>query len=108
MLHSHSREKLLHAINYFAYNTKYCGKVKLFKLLYFLDFQHYMEVGRSVTSTEYFAWKMGPVPVALQDEFENPSGDMLDAMNVTDPLPGLGRLLKEMPTRPNASNKFDK
>ncbi len=84
MLNTRSREKLLHAIIYFAHNTKYCGKVKLFKLLYFLDFQHFMEVGRSVTSTEYFAWKMGPVPVALQNELSEPSQDMLNAMNISD------------------------
>lgn len=84
MLKSRSREKLLHAINYFAYNTKYCGKVKLYKLLYFLDFQHYMEVGRSVTSLEYFAWPKGPVPVELQNEFLDPKPDMQAVMHVTE------------------------
>lgn len=84
MLKSRSRDKLLHAINYFVHNTKYCGKVKLYKLLYFLDFQHYMEVGRSVTSLEYFAWPKGPVPVELQNEFEDPRPDMTAAMHVTE------------------------
>jgi hypothetical protein len=36
MLIDTHREKLINAIVYFASNTKYCGKVKLFKLLYIL------------------------------------------------------------------------
>ena len=38
MIIDHHREKLIDAIIYFVLNTKYCGKTKLFKLLYFLDF----------------------------------------------------------------------
>jgi hypothetical protein len=33
MLISRDREKLVHAIVYFARNTRHCGKTKLFKLL---------------------------------------------------------------------------
>lgn len=70
MLIDRKRQKLLSAIQYFVENTRSCGKVKLFKLLYFLDFEHFKETGRSVTGLEYFAWPKGPVPVALQNEFE--------------------------------------
>ncbi|HEV7681080.1 MAG TPA: Panacea domain-containing protein [Pyrinomonadaceae bacterium] len=45
---------------------------KLFKLLYFLDFEHYKKTGRSVTGLKYFAWPMGPVPVSLKDEISHP------------------------------------
>ena len=90
MLQSHAREKLLHAIIYFAHNTAYCGKVKLFKLLYFLDFQHFMEVGRSVTSSDYYAWKMGPVPRDLHEELDAPQADMAKAMNVGESAPWKG------------------
>src|SRR5690606_25574398 len=38
MLKSTNRTKLIHAIVYFATHTRFCGKVKLFKLLYLLDF----------------------------------------------------------------------
>jgi uncharacterized phage-associated protein len=58
---------------YFATHTKYCGKTKLLKLLYFLDFKHFKQTGKSVTGQDYFAWKMGPVPREL---FEELSGDM--------------------------------
>jgi hypothetical protein len=37
------REKILNAVLYFAKNVKYPSKVKIFKLLYFLDFIHYKE-----------------------------------------------------------------
>lgn len=64
------RDKLLNAIIYFSKNTRYCGKTKLFKLLYFLDFEHFKEVGRSVTGLSYNAWRMGPVPTKLLNEVE--------------------------------------
>ena len=41
----HHREKLLNAIVYFANHTKSCGKTKLYKLLYYLDFTHFKETG---------------------------------------------------------------
>jgi uncharacterized phage-associated protein len=79
MLITHEREKLIQAINFFVRNTKRCGKVKLFKLLYFLDFEHFKATGRSVTGLHYYAWPMGPVPVSLHNELEAPEPDMQDA-----------------------------
>jgi len=73
MIVTHHREKLINAIIYFATHTKYCGKTKLLKLLYFLDFKHFKQTGKSVTGLDYFAWQMGPVP---RDLFEELSGDM--------------------------------
>ena len=64
------REKLLNAIIYFSNNTRYCGKTKLFKLLFFFDFEHFKEVGRGVTGLTYNAWRMGPVPTKLMNEVE--------------------------------------
>ena len=73
MIITHHREKLINAIIYFARNTKYCGKTKLLKLLYFLDFKHFKQAGKAVTGQDYFAWNMGPVP---RDLFEELSGNM--------------------------------
>ncbi len=73
MIITHHREKLINAIIFFANNTKYCGKTKLLKLLYFLDFKHFKETGKSVTGLDYYAWQMGPVPKEL---FEELSGRM--------------------------------
>ena len=69
------RLKLLNALIFFSENVLHVGKVKLFKLLYFLDFIHYSETGRSVTGLTYNAWPKGPVPVSLNDEWDNPSRD---------------------------------
>lgn len=79
MLISREREKLLNAISFFVSNTKWCGKVKLFKLLYFLDFEHFKQTGRSVTGMDYYAWPMGPVPVSLYGEMDAPEEDMAES-----------------------------
>ncbi|MGH6936304.1 MAG: Panacea domain-containing protein [Methylocella sp.] len=84
MLIKHDREKLIQAINFFVRNTRKCGKVKLFKLLYFLDFEHFKATGRSVTGLDYYAWKMGPVPVSLFEEIECPQPDLAEALRFED------------------------
>lgn len=71
MIISHDREKLVNSIIYFAQNTKFCGRTKLMKLLYFLDFKHFSQTGKSVTGQEYYAWSFGPVPSEVWREFEN-------------------------------------
>ena len=82
MLISRDREKLINTVVYFASNTRHCGKVKLFKLLYLLDFNHFRETGRSVTGLDYRAWKMGPVPLELMQEWEELEADMANAVSI--------------------------
>jgi uncharacterized phage-associated protein len=82
MLISRDREKLINAVVYFASNTRHCGKVKLFKLLYLLDFNHFRETGRSVTGLDYRAWPLGPVPLALMQEWEELEADMATAISI--------------------------
>ena len=82
MLISRNREKLINAIVYFASNTQHCGKVKLFKMLYLLDFSHFRETGRSVTGLDYRAWKMGPVPFTLMQEWDDPEHDLAEAIDI--------------------------
>lgn len=77
-----SRQKLINAIVFFASNTQYCGKIKLFKLLYLLDFEHFSQTGKSVTGFEYQAWKFGPVPTDLMEEWEDLSPDMAQAVHI--------------------------
>jgi uncharacterized phage-associated protein len=38
------------------------GKLKLMKLLYFLDFDFFEKYGKSVTGDQYLRWEKGPVP----------------------------------------------
>jgi uncharacterized phage-associated protein len=73
MIITYHREKLLNAIIYMANNTMFCGKTKLLKLLYFLDFKHFKQTAKSVTGLDYYAWEKGPVPKKL---FEELSGNM--------------------------------
>jgi uncharacterized phage-associated protein len=82
MIITHHREKLINSIIFFAKNTKYCGKTKLLKLLYFLDFSHFKQTGKSVTGLDYFAWGMGPVPKDLFEELScRMKSDMKMAIN---------------------------
>jgi uncharacterized phage-associated protein len=60
-----AKEKRINAIRYFCRHTRQLTETKLYKLLYFLDFLHFKEVGRPVTDLEYFAWDFGPVPTKL-------------------------------------------
>ena len=76
------RQKLINAIIYFAQNTAQCGKIKLFKLLYLMDFQHFQETGKTVTGLEYQAWKFGPVPVKVMEEWESPDPDLSNAIHI--------------------------
>lgn len=97
MLVSHEREKLINAIIYFANNTRFLGKTKLCKLLYFLDFEHFREAGRAVTGLEYFAWKMGPVPVDLYEEVDMPEPDMADKIEFIEKSTRRGTMLVVKP-----------
>lgn len=62
--------KLINAILYFSKNVRYPYKLKMFKLLYILDFKHFKAVGRPVTNLEYFAWDFGPVPKKLFEDID--------------------------------------
>jgi uncharacterized phage-associated protein len=96
MLISRDREKLINVIVYFARNTQYCGKTKLFKLLYLLDFHHFRLTGRSVTGLEYRAWKHGPVPFALMQEWDEFEPDLAAAIKVVpEPVFDFDRLRVE-------------
>ena len=80
---THHRDKLTNAIIYFAKNTKYCGKTKLMKLLFFLDFLHFKQTGKSVTGLDYFTWEKGPVPKDLFEELSgNLKPDLEQAINI--------------------------
>lgn len=82
MLKSREREKLINAVVYFASNTKHCGKIKLIKLLYLLDFEHFRQAGCSVTGMDYSAWKLGPVPAAFFQEWEQWQPDFASAIEI--------------------------
>lgn len=82
MLITQEREKLLNTIVFFSKNVNFFGKIKLFKLLYFFDFEHFKFTGRNVTGLDYYAWEMGPVPVTLFEELENPKADLIEKISI--------------------------
>jgi len=75
LLINHNREKLFNLITFFVKNTRNCGETKLFKLLYYADFRHVKETGKSITGLKYFAWERGPFPKKLYYEIKNPPED---------------------------------
>ena len=77
-----NRAKLIQAVVYFASHTRHCGKIKLIKLLYLLDFSHFRETGRSVTGLDYFAWKLGPVPYDVYQEWDALEADFAAAISI--------------------------
>lgn len=78
------RQRLLQAVVYFASSTKNCGKIKLFKLLYLLDFEHFRQTGKSATGLDYQAWKFGPVPVELMAEWEDLGPDLAGLVDIVE------------------------
>ena len=76
------RERLLHAITFFLEKTRYCFKLKLFKLLYFSDVRHFQSTGRAMTGLDFFAWPMGPVPRDLNQEIDDRAPSFTDTIKV--------------------------
>jgi len=69
-----NKEKLINSILYFTKKVNFPGKTKICKLLFYLDFTHFKETGKSVTGLDYYAWEMGPVSKSL---FYKISGDII-------------------------------
>lgn len=59
-----NRRAMEDAILYFVQkaNNEHLGRMKLMKLLYFADFDHYERVGESITGAAYKKYPYGPVP----------------------------------------------
>ena len=79
--------KLKAILLYFANNTdpKYLGKVKLMKLLYFLDFMHLKKYGTPVTYDTYIHLEHGPIPSAIKNLIDTADDD-LDASALADTI----------------------
>jgi len=59
--------KLKAILIYFANNSEKLGKVKLMKLIYFLDFTHVKKYGTPVTYDMYVHIKHGPIPSTIKN-----------------------------------------
>ena len=93
------RQKLINAIIFFVKKTRYCYKLKLLKLLYFFDFEHFRQTGKSVTGLKYKAWPMGPVAEDLFHEIDNPKPDMSEALTFKQQCFDSGKKYTEIKTK---------
>ena len=60
------KQTILFLVNSDANNDR-LGKVKLFKLLYYIDFDHYQEYDASITGDTYYKRQYGPVGINAND-----------------------------------------
>jgi uncharacterized phage-associated protein len=65
-----NKEKYKNAILFFAASVSCLGRVKLNKLLYFADFDHFEKYGESITGETYQNDKLGPVPMHIEETIE--------------------------------------
>jgi len=70
-------EKYVNAILFFIENVQNLGRTKLYKLLYFLDFDHYEKYGESVTGESYLNKELGPVPGHAEEVINKMKEDKL-------------------------------
>jgi uncharacterized phage-associated protein len=84
VLTHNERQRLLQAVVFFASHTQHCGKIKLFKLLYLLDFEHFRQTGKSATGLDYQAGKFGPVPIELMQEWEDLGPDLARLVQIVE------------------------
>ena len=99
---NHHREKLEGAIAYFAGNTSHCYTLKLFKLLNFLDFEHYRQTGRSVTGLDYHAFELGPVPTMLYYQIQSDDAEKVAGLAVRETMDDLSNALVRREFKTNA------
>lgn len=67
-------KKYTNAVLFFSENVPNLGRTKLYKLLYFLDFDHYEKYGESVTGESYQNKELGPVPVHAEEVIKKMEG----------------------------------
>ena len=64
--HTLSPGKYKELILFFIEKIPNVGKLKLNKLLYYVDFDHFEKNEKSITGEEYVRWEKGPVPSNVQ------------------------------------------
>jgi len=71
-----SRQKILSLISFFTTQTKFCGRTKLAKILFYCDWKHLKETGRTITGLQYTAYPFGPLPADLNDALREKDSDL--------------------------------
>lgn len=65
------RNKLLNAVLYFSKNTKHSNTTKICKLLYYFDFEHFVQTGYPAIGLQYYSFQRGPVPKSFWVEVKD-------------------------------------
>ena len=83
-----SGKKYKNVILYFANKIRNgtLGKLKLMKLLYYLDFDFFEKYGHSVTGDEYLRFEHGPVPRMGEKFLKEMSGKEIKIVNRKMPV----------------------
>lgn len=70
---------------YLANNTEKLGKVKLMKLIYFIDFIHVKKYGRPITFDQYVHIDHGPIPTTIKnliDDLEDKNSQLSNSIAI--------------------------
>ncbi len=78
-----NEKKYKNLILFFANKIKNgtLGKLKIMKLLYFLDFDYFEKYGKSITGDEYLRFDYGPVPRTAKRILEKMNGNDIKIIN---------------------------
>lgn len=76
--------KILSLIAFFVKNTKNCGKTKLAKLLFYVDWGHLKKTGKTITGLTYNAFKFGPFPKELYNDLKDKNTYIGSQVNFVD------------------------
>ncbi|MBI2552566.1 SocA family protein [Candidatus Uhrbacteria bacterium] len=78
-----NEKKYRNAVLFFANKIRNgtLGKLKLMKLLYYLDFDFFEKYGRSVTGDEYLRFENGPVPRMAEKTLKRMRGKEIKIVN---------------------------
>src|SRR5262245_18001521 len=87
MQHAHIDQNKLKAVLAYIAEKNRPGKVKLFKLLYLIDFESYVLLGKSLTGETYERFPMGPVPRTLWHDFEQITCACVELQTQTSGMP---------------------
>ena len=77
-----NEKKYKNAVLFFANKIRNgtLGKLKIMKLLYYLDFDFFEKYGRSVTGDQYLRFELGPVPRMAEKILKEMEGKQIKLM----------------------------
>lgn len=104
--------KLKAILLYFSNNTNKLGKVKLMKLIYFLDFVHIKKYGTPVTYDNYIHIEHGPIPSTIKNLIDDAASDinsskLVDTISFQTVLTSRNPMTKILPMRDFSENDKD-